>query len=196
MVQAAESSRSSHPFAPFISAMQAAGVLGDFDESTLHDVLQSEVPNCTGRLNVLCHYYGVGAGRDDGLRRRKADRFFLYRDSNPVAASSVVAAIALLCPELENLELTKLGDGERLLRTSNQFAPIEVNAPDVALERIFSCVNSLLARNGVADRFVRLQSDEGREAYFATNVTAALNLCQADYLEHDKPEDVMALGQW
>lgn len=195
MVQAAESP-TAHPFVPFVSALQAAGVLSEFDQNALGEVLKTEAPNSTGRLNLLCHYYGVGAGWNSGLARRRLDRFFLYRDTSPVAASSVVSAIALLCPELENLELTKLGDGERLLRTSNQFAPIEVNAPDVALERIFSCVNSLLARNGVADRFVRLLSDEGREAYLATNVTAALNLCQADYLEHDKPEDVMSLGHW
>ncbi len=195
MVQAAESP-SSHPFASFVSALQAAGVLSEFDEAELRDVLSEEQPNSTGQLNLLCHYYGVGAGSPQGLERRKLDRFFLYRDSNPVAATSVVDAIAQLCPELEQLELTKLGDGERLLRTSNQFAPIEVNAPDVALERIFSCVNSLLARNGVGERFVRLRGDEGREAYIATNVTAALNLCQADVLEHDKPEDVMALGHW
>lgn len=196
MVQAAESSSSTNPFASFVSALQAAGALGDFSEAELRRVLDDEQPNCTGKLNLLCHYYGIGAGSAKGLERRKVDRFFLYRSSLPVAASSVVDAVAQLCPELEKLELTKLGDGERLLRTANQFAPIEANAPDVALERIFSCVNSLLARNGVVERFVRLQSDDGREAYIATNVTAALNLCQADILEHDKPEDVMALGQW
>lgn len=195
----------------FINELSAAGLLGDLDGDELQRLLGSKAARfeASRHLDILASYYG-GAGDGTRAKRRCAsDRFFLLTDEDSTSGKGIVAALATLSPEVDEISMERIGshDGPLVLRCGDHVAAIvdeyeesldtdEIDLRDlderasVTAQSIVQAVNTLLDRHGADRRFVPLVGDVSREAYVAVTRTGAVDLCRAGFLELDTKEEL------
>ncbi|MCA9603261.1 MAG: hypothetical protein KC417_14610 [Myxococcales bacterium] len=196
----------------FVNAMTAAGLLTEMSADELDHVLsiQSSSDAATRYLDVLEHYYAANGDANVGLRRRMTDRFFMHRAEDPASAAQLLVRLSLLAPELGGVRLEYPSDetvpnARYALATAEHTALVledadEVNAHapagTVSVRGLVRAINSLLDHAHQRHRFVPLMRDDGREAFVATTITGALNLCQAEYLEEVDVEALIDFASW
>lgn len=205
----------------YLEVLRGSGLLTELDEEELLRVaseLSEEEPDAR-RVELLQLYYAAGGDADAAARRAGADRFFVQRVGDPATASGLVERLAVLTPELANVELERIGggDGPLVVRSGEHFSAVlddyeeeidtdqfdvsEAEArkngvPMVTVRGLVRAMNVLLDKNGVRERLVSLRGDEDREVYVQLGVTDAIRLAQLGYLEDDDAEDVMELAAW
>ena len=205
----------------FLEALKKAGLLAELDEEELLRVASELESNDDEgrRVEMLELYYSAASIAEASSRRVGADRFFLQRVGAPATAASLVGRLAALLPELERVELERIGggDGPLVIRAGEHFsavlddyeeetetgefdeAEIELRrgaVPMVTVRGLVRAMNVLLDRHEVRERLVSLRGDAEREVYVALGVSEAILLARAGYLEDDDAEDVMDLGAW
>lgn len=203
----------------FIGAMRDAGLCSELEDVELDRVIQ-EVGSRRGvsrRLDILEVYYKAGGDRDAQRRRQAADGFFVHNEREPVTAPLLVRRLALLVPELPEVELSRVGrsdDGPLVLRSGEHtiavvddyeedletgeidLRQLDEGPPTISLLGMIRAFNVLLQRNKIRYRFVPLASDASREAYVTTTVAEAMTLCSGGYLEYEDAEDLLDLAGW
>jgi len=193
----------------FVNALTGAGLLTEMSADELEHVLlgQASVDAATRYLDILEHYYAANGDANVGLRRRMTDRFFMHRAEDPATARQLLVRLVLLTPELGGVKLEKMGDGPDstcILRAGDDAAGIFDDGDEVAasvdgtvsIRGLVRAVNVLLERSKQRHRFVPIMRDDSREAYVATTVTGALNLCQQEYLEETDVEALIDFASW
>ncbi|MCA9580499.1 MAG: hypothetical protein KC416_01815 [Myxococcales bacterium] len=194
----------------FVNAMTAAGLLTELEPEELERILVGQTSDDapTRYLDILRRYYEANGDANAGVRRRMTDRFFMHQKDDPVTAKQLVVRISLLTTELGKLTLDRIGDereGTYVLRAGDHIGGIvdeeehdggQDAQGTLTVRALVRAVNVLLERNRIRHRFVPLLVDGNREAYVATTVTGALNLCQADYLEEVDVESLIDFASW
>lgn len=192
----------------FVNALTGAGLLTEMSADELeHVLLQQDSSDAARRyLDILEHYYAANGDANVGLRRRMTDRFFMHRAEDPATARQLLVRLVLLTPELGGVKLEKMGDGPDatyILRAGDDAAGIFDDPEDqsttvgtISVRGLVRALNVLLERSKQRHRFVPLMRDESREAYVATTVTGALNLCQQEYLEETDVESLIDFASW
>jgi len=195
----------------FINEMSAAGLLGELDGDELRRVLnETQSPSgSTRHLDVMFAYYGAAGDPLAAQRRRAADRFFLLTDQDGVSAKVIAERLAGLCPEIDEMNLERIGsdEGPLVLRSGDHVVGIvdeydegldtdEIDlrgldeAPTVTVQAIVQAVNTILHRVGDERRFVPILGDVSREAYVAVTIDGAVDLCRSGFLELDTKVEV------
>lgn len=194
----------------FVNAMTAAGLLLEMSSDELEHTLTTQTSQDRGTraLDILERYYGANGDANVGLRRRMTDRFFMHRADDPVTARQLVVRLALLAPEVGKIALERIGDdsdGTYVLRAGEHFGGIVDEEADdggqdadgtLTVRALVRAVNVLLERSEHRYRFIPLLTDDNREAYVATTITGALNLCQEQYLEETDAETLIDFASW
>ncbi|HEX5656957.1 MAG TPA: hypothetical protein VFX59_07165 [Polyangiales bacterium] len=192
----------------FASALRAAGVAQELDETELGRSLQlaAHANSRAGRrIDLLAAYYAADHDPLAAKRRQATDRWYLHHAADPVDAATLLARLLDLVPELTGAELERLGgpDGPLVLRHSEDICALEDEREDApGLTTLSVCdlvraINVLLERRTVRARLVGLLGDGQREAYLALpSVTAAITLSNADYLSAADAETLLDLTGW
>ena len=203
--------------AAFFDALKGAGRLQELStalETVLRDALEARDDADARRLDLLERYYGP----DDtqvAARRRRDDRFVLYRASERLGAHALVARFAAVAPEVGAVVLERIGgdDGPLVLRSRDQVAGVQDDyedaldtdevdlrdldeTPSTSVRGLVAAMNTLLGRSGVEERFVPLPMDDGREAYVGVAEPEALVRWRAGDLELDEEEALRELAGW
>lgn len=194
----------------FVNAMTAAGLLLEMSADELEHTVHTQTSGDPAKrcLDILERYYGANGDANVGLRRRMTDRFFMHRADDPVTARQLIVRLALLAPEVGKISLERIGegdDGTYVLKAGEHFGGIvDDEAEDggqdptgtLTVRALVRAVNVLLERSEHRYRFIPLLTDDTREAYVATTVAGALNLCQEQYLEESDVEALMHFASW
>lgn len=192
----------------FVRHLQKAGLLDELDDhmlATLSNQVKSEDP-LSRRLELLEAYYGGAGDAVISIRRRSADRFMMHRAKDPVTAQMLVERMGLVTPQLGEVHIERIGDdGPVVLRSGAHMAAVVDTHEDVddahgrplvTVRSLVHALNALMNKAGARERLVGLLADEEREAYVATTIAHALNLCKAGLLEDANPEEMVELAAW
>jgi hypothetical protein len=190
----------------FIAGLQAAGVLRELSLSEIERISESlaELRAAPRRLDLLEAYYGASGDAVAALRRRAADRWFVYRSSDQLGAPQLMQRLLGVVPELSGAHLERVGSasGTLVIRLGDHICALDDEAEDrgiarVSVHEVVRALNVLLERKGVRSRLVGLLGDGAREAYLGLpSLTAALALTEADYLTAPDIETLMTLTAW
>ncbi len=201
----------------FVDALSQAGLLGELADEELERIahrLELLEPGPTRQLTLLELYYSGDGNAVAAVRRRTVDRFFVYRDGDPVTAQVLIERLAILAPELADIELEKLGEeGPLVVRSGEDVAGVvddydedldtgEIDlrsledGQTVSVRGLVSAMNKLLARHHVEERLVPLRADMTREAYIALDLKHAQPLCERDYLEEAGIDELLEFACW
>jgi hypothetical protein len=191
----------------FLAGLQAAGALRELSLSEIERISRS-LPEDGGaaarRIDLLEAYYAAGGDAVAALRRRAADRWFVYRGSDAIGAPQLMQRLLGVVPELSGAHLERVGSasgtlvirlGEHICAVDDEHA--ERGGARVSVHEVVRALNVLLERKGVRARLVGLLGDGAREAYLGLpSLTSALALTEADYLTAPDIETLMALTAW
>lgn len=191
----------------FASALRAAGVAQELDETELARSLQSaRAESRVGRrIDLLSAYYAAEHDPLAAKRRQATDRWYLHQATDEIDAAQLLARLLDLVPELNGAELERLGgpDGPLVLRHREDICALEderedePGLPTLSVCDLVRAINVLLERRAVRARLVGLLGDGSREAYLAlASVTAAITLSNADYLAAADAESLLDLTGW
>lgn len=203
----------------FVNELSAAGLMDELQAAELGDIAEKlgDVEGVRRRVDLLELYYYYAQGNPIAARRRRMnDRFFMHREEDGTATANVlVERLAELAPELPEVNLERIGDSitdPLVLRSGEHFSAVvddyeedmdtdeidlrELDGASISVRGLVRALNILLDRHDVRERLVEMRSDDEREAYLATTVANAVNLCKAGYLEEETVEDVMELAGW
>ena len=195
----------------FIATLRGVGLAAELSDVLLDKlrvgITEAATPAAalSSRLDLLDRYYGGFDDKQASSRRARMDRFFICKQGAPSSAATLLADLNGLLPELEGLEIERVGSGEGpLVVRSGDHAGIvdDVTAghasdeETASISAIVAAVNVVLSHHNIRDRFLELRSDGKREAYFAAGVTEAVQLCNDGFLEDGNVDDVMAFGAW
>jgi hypothetical protein len=190
----------------FASALRAAGVAQELDETELARSLQyASGSRISRRIDLLAAYYAAAHDPLAAKRRQATDRWYLHQASDNYDAGQLLARLLDLVPELSGAQLERLGgrDGPLVLRHSEDICALEDEQtdergqPTLSVCDLVRAINVLLERRMVRARLVGLLGDGTREAYLALpSVTAAITLSNADYLAAVDAESLLDLTGW
>jgi hypothetical protein len=191
----------------FATALRAAGVAQELDETELGRTLQAArgQSRASRRIDLLAAYYAADHDPLAAKRRQATDRWYLHHAADTVDANQLLARLLDLVPELAGAQLERLGghDGPLVLRHWEDICALEDEREEVAGQPTLSvcdlvrAINVLLERRTVRARLVGLLGDGQREAYLALpSVTAAITLSNADYLSAADAETLLDLTGW
>jgi hypothetical protein len=195
----------------FLAGLQAAGALRELSLSEI-DRISRSLPSTTRedssaaarRIDLLEAYYAAGGDAVAALRRRAADRWFVYRGSDALGAPQLMQRLLGVVPELSGAHLERVGSasGTLVVRLGEHLCALddeheERGGARVGVHEVVRALNVLLERKGVRARLVGLLGDGSREAYLGLpSLTSALALTEADYLTAPDIEALMALTAW
>lgn len=191
----------------FLAGLQAAGALRELSLSEIERITRA-VPEDVGaaarRIDLLEAYYAAGGDAVAALRRRAADRWFVYRGNDAIGAPQLMQRLLGVVPELSGTHLERVGSasGTLVVRLGEHICALddeqeERGAARVSVHEVVRALNVLLERKGVRARLVGLLGDGQREAYLGLpSLTSALALTEADYLTAPDIETLMALTAW
>jgi hypothetical protein len=190
----------------FLRLLHAAGLACELDLQQLDAITTSldESRVDSRRMDVLEAYY---RGNDDAsvaLRRRGTDRFFLHNDHFRVNAHQLVEALASLNPEIDAIELQRIGgdDGPLVLRAGESFSAVtdeddeDAEEGTVAVRALIRGLNALLAKANVSERLVPLVPDDARELYLGVTEEGAMTLLQGGCTELSAVAALREFGSW
>lgn len=204
----------------FADAMRGAGLMGELDDDELARLAASGLDDEEGparRLDLAQGYYAAGGDSEAAARRRAADRFFAHTAEQSGTAAELVARLAALFPELEEVTLERIGgeDGALVLHAGEERAAVvdayeesldtdEIDLRDIegggvatiSVPSLVRALNELLDKHEVRQRLVELRSDGARELYVATGVTKATKLLEAGHLEDEALEELVDFASW
>jgi hypothetical protein len=190
----------------FLAGLQAAGVLRELSLSEIERISRplAETRAAARRLDLLEAYYAAGGDAVAALRRRAADRWFVYRGSDGLGAPQLMQRLLGVVPELSGAHLERVGSssGTLVIRLGDHICALddeneERGGARVGVHEVVRALNVLLERKGVRARLVGLLGDGTREAYLGLpSLTSALALTEADYLTAPDVETLMALTAW
>ena len=190
----------------FLAGLQAAGVLRELSLSVIDRISRPSVETGTAarRLDMLEAYYAAGGDAVAALRRRAADRWFVYRSSDGLGAPQLMQRLLGVVPELSGAHLERVGSsfGTLVLRLGDHLCALDDETEErvgarVSVHEVVRALNVLLERKGVRARLVGLLGDGGREAYLGLpSLTSALALTEADCLTAPDVETLMTLTSW
>jgi hypothetical protein len=190
----------------FLAGLQAAGALRELSLSEVERISRA-LPDADAagrRIDLLEAYFAAGGDAVAALRRRAADRWFLYRGSDALGAPQLMQRLLGVVPELSGAHLERVGSsaGTLVIRLGEHICALddeheERGGPRVSVHEVVRALNVLLERKGVRARLVGLLGDGAREAYLGLpSLTSALALTEADYLMAPDIETLMALTAW
>jgi hypothetical protein len=198
----------------FLAGLQAAGALRELSLSEIERITRAvessrtapaeESAGASRRIDLLEAYYGAGGDAVAALRRRAADRWFVYRGSDGIGAPQLMQRLLGVVPELSGAHLERVGSasGTLVIRLGEHICALddeneERGGARVSVHEVVRALNVLLERKGVRARLVGLLGDGTREAYLGLpSLTSALALTEADYLTAPDVETLMALTAW
>ncbi|MFN7698386.1 MAG: hypothetical protein ACK5U8_10840 [Deltaproteobacteria bacterium] len=209
----------------FVQALQNVGLLPGLSGDELARALRlarsssAREGSAAFRMDLLDAYYAADGDAEAARLRRRADRYFVHHEHEPVTASTLLDRLAALAPEVGPIALERIGagsDSTLVLRAGEDFVAVlddfeemmdtgDVDVRDldgsaraamVTVRGLVRGVNVLLGRRNVRERLVPLRSDVIREVYVALPLTEAIELARSGWLEESSAEDVMELGGW
>ena len=206
----------------FVNHLSAADLLGGLGQRELRRLGEHlEGRGVERRTSLLEHYYEADGDPTAAAARRADDRFFSASRAEDVTAQDLVARLAAVNPEIEDVTLERIGpvDGPLVLRSGEHVAAIdddeedeeedddatEVGAstraaedgrPTIRVRSLVQAANRLLQRADVRDRMVALSSEADREVYVGLSLQSALALVREDLLDDEDPEAVMEFAGW
>jgi hypothetical protein len=192
-------------FPAFARALYTAGLLTELRVEHLPNLPAiSEASSPRERLDFLEAYYAAGADPVVSLRRRAADRWFLYDNHQGLAGAQLVQRLTFVLPELAQAHLERVGgrNGTLLLRAVDLVCALDDDQSDrngatIAVDELVRGMNMLMERRGEQVRLVGLVGDGNREAYVGVAAHAyGLALCGQDLLSPSDPEMLSHLTGW
>lgn len=200
----------------FLAAMHDAGLMKAMDEASLEALgaRLGDAPDDVQRLDIVESYYAAEGDAELSGRRIDEDRYFIFREGDRTNAHLVVQELAALLPEVGMVSLERIGsdDGPLVIRAGEHFSAVtDINAhleadevdlsaleegDTVSVQALVTAFNVLLDRHEVTERWLQLPGDGSREAYVATTVLRAVDLCSAGFLEEDNRELLIEFAGW
>ena len=114
----------------FVDALRDAGLLADLDADELLRVA-TELEDETGdeearQVDLLEIYFAAGGDSAASATRVAADRYFIQRVGEPATAASLVARLAALAPELNDVALERFGgpEGPLVVRSGDDYSGV------------------------------------------------------------------------
>ncbi len=190
----------------FMRLLHAAGLACELDIRQLDAIATAldESRVDSRRLDILEAYY---RGSDDlsvAERRRVTDRYFIHNDHFRVTAHELVERLASLNPEVDAIELQRIGgdEGPLVLRAGENFSAVtdedDEDAEDgtVAVRALVRALNALLAKAEVSERLVPLVPDTSRELYLGVTEDGAMTLLQGGCTELSAVAALREFASW
>ncbi|MCS6798712.1 MAG: hypothetical protein NZ898_09295 [Myxococcota bacterium] len=202
----------------FVNALSACAQMQELSGPELSRIASRLVgePGPSRRIDLLEAYYAAEGRVSDAERRRRDDRFLLVRAEEGLGAPEIVARMAALAPDLQELVLERIGDpvdGQLVLRSGDDVVAVvddeevyletgEIDLrtlearPTTTVRSLVRAFNRMLARRGEVRRLIPLRSDETREVYLAFSYEQAVMLLQSGYLDDEDPDELREMGGW
>jgi len=168
------------------AALRGAAVVPDLVQRSFHARLGPHArlrPTATAVLDLLDGYFQA-----EGAGRLEEGRWLCHRDGDRDSARQIVARLRTVTPELGLLTFDTASDGQLVLRMAGgcePVAPEEIEVEHlscgrsryirrtVTVDGLVEAVNRLLARRGIAFRFLPLATPGDVDAYLAVDPRGA-----------------------
>ncbi len=191
----------------FVEALEEAGLLGDLSRETRLALLESPYAEGVSRevrqLDLLNLYYEADGDVKTATKRVMADAFLIHHESHGTSAKQLLSRFSKRDPALQHVTLERIGgeqDGPVVLRAGDDFVAVEDEpddgVPHVYVRDLVAALNAMRGKLGGRERWVMIRSDEKREAFVSVDLSAAMTLCRAGFLEEEDPESLIERCGW
>jgi hypothetical protein len=190
----------------FMRLLHSAGLACELDVRQLDAIatVLEESRIDSRRMDILEAYYGGNEDASVAERRRGTDRYFVHNEHFRVSAHELVERLACLNPEIDAIELQRIGgdEGPLVLRAGENFSAVtdeddeDAEQGTVAVRALVRALNALLAKARVSERLVPLVPDTSRELYLGVTEEGAMTLLQGGCTELSAVAALREFASW